>query len=48
MPTNIKVAVRVRPLLETEIKAGHASTNLILNIDKKEITYFIPNTPNQF
>jgi len=37
MSKNIKVAVRVRPLLPAEIKAGHSSTKLKINKIKNEI-----------
>lgn len=39
MPTNIKVAVRIRPLLPKEKKVGHTSSYIIPNTSKKEIMY---------
>ncbi len=37
MPTKIKVAVRVRPLLPQEIKAGQTGSTVFANPEKKEI-----------
>jgi hypothetical protein len=37
MSSNIKVAVRVRPLLSSEISNGHTMDKIELKGDKKEI-----------
>jgi hypothetical protein len=37
MPSNIKVAVRVRPLLKHEIANNHTMEKIELNNDKKQI-----------
>jgi hypothetical protein len=40
---NIRVAIRVRPLLEHEVKAGHGSSMMKVNTDDGNIQLHIPD-----
>ena len=40
---NIRVAIRVRPLLEHEVKAGHGSSMMRVNTDEGNIQLNIPD-----
>lgn len=40
MPSNVRVAVRVRPLLSYEEKAGHGSNLMQINTDSNQISIF--------
>ena len=44
MPSNVRVAVRVRPLLAHEIKSGHSQTQLKILQDESVISIAQPNT----
>jgi hypothetical protein len=37
MPSNIKVAVRVRPLLKHELNSNHSMDKIELNSEEKQI-----------
>jgi len=37
MPSNVKVAVRIRPLLKQEEKNGHTNDKVKFSIERKEI-----------
>ena len=37
--TNIAVAVRIRPLLNAELHAGHRAEKLIVDQEKQEVLY---------
>jgi len=38
MPSNIRVAVRVRPLLDNEVKSGHKQNLLKINHEESTIS----------
>lgn len=40
MPSNVRVAVRIRPLLENEIKAGHKENLLQKDIENNHISIY--------
>ena len=47
--TNIAVAVRIRPLLNAELHAGHRAEKLIVDQEKQEVLYAAPPlTPSFF
>ena len=47
MPSNVRVAVRVRPLLENEIQKGHLSHLLKVDDNKSQIVIEQPGGKDQ-
>ena len=44
MPSNVRVAVRVRPLLPKEIEKGHRDNLLQINTDDNQISIMNPDS----
>lgn len=42
MPSNVRVAVRVRPLLDKEVKGGHKSNLMQVNKNANQIAIYNP------